>query len=269
MKNIIFEGFIGDKYGREWNIRANRVTDAIACLEANYPESRKELIDFVEAGGNFSIQVGEDFIGEDELLYNITKDTIIITPIPAGAKSGGAKIIAGIALLAFAWWALPFAGALAGAGGAVSVLGAGTIAGGVGTAAYVAGVAGQLALAGIGVLGVSLATTGLAQLMAPDPSVDTNDSNYLFEGPENTVASGVSVPVLFGEMIVGGVVISSGAVSGAVRTLTTYGSSDRTNNGGGTTPTVPGTPVIDTNNTVDPTPGQLITDANMGTGSRY
>jgi|688.fasta_scaffold230104_2 predicted phage tail protein len=251
MKNIIFEGFIGDKYGREWNIRANTVRDALNCLEANYPESRKDLIEFVEAGGNFSIQVGEEFLGEEELFYNITKDTIIITPIPAGAKSGGAKVVAGLALLTFAFF-MPqmflflnpatgggFAGAAVAAGNAVS--------------AFLPGTLGGFIQSSIALLGVSLATTGLQQMMAPDPSVDTNDNNYLFEGPDNTIATGNPVPVLFGQMIVGGVVISSGTVTGAVRTLSTYGSSD-SGGGGYTGPTYP-PDNIDTFNSRDPDTG--------------
>jgi predicted phage tail protein len=257
MKNIIFEGFIGDKYGREWNIRANTVKDALNCLEANYPESRKDLIEFVEAGGNFSIQVGEEFIGEEELFYNINKDTIIITPIPAGAKSGGAKLVAGLALLTFAFF-LP---ALVPVGFAANFLGGVTTGVGLAGAQFAAGTAGFFLQSSIALLGVSLATTGLQQMMAPDPSVDTNDNNYLFEGPDNTIATGNPVPVLFGQMIVGGVVISSGTVTGAVRTLSTYGSSD-SGGGGYTGPTYP-PDNIDTFNSRDPDAGGAYTTTQL------
>jgi hypothetical protein len=50
--------------------------------------------------------------------------------------------------------------------------------------------------------------------MAPDASVDDDERDYLFTQGENTVLRGTPVPVLFGEMIVGGVVISSSIKSG-------------------------------------------------------
>jgi hypothetical protein len=49
------------------------------------------------------------------------------------------------------------------------------------------------------------------------PKVDEEGpgaNNYLFNGPQNTIAQNNIVPVLFGEMIVGGVVIASGTISG-------------------------------------------------------
>lgn len=79
-------------------------------------------------------------------------------------------------------------------------------------------------------LGVNLALTGLQQLMAPDPSVDTNEQDYLFSGPQTTVASGNPVPILCGEMIIGGILMSSGIIPG---TSFTYGHIGGVYTGGG------------------------------------
>jgi predicted phage tail protein len=192
MRKVILQGFLGDKYGTVWDIDANTYPEVFSCIEANYPTFRKDLIEFAEAGGDLDIQTGDKFIEVDDMLYPIENNTIIITPVPTGAKSGQAKILAAIAIITIAVIA---SGGLAGLGA--------VLAGGSGTLA-------QFAAFTAVSLSLNLAITGIQQLLAPDPSVDTNDQDYLFSGPENTVASGNVVPVLFGEMIVGGVVMSSG-----------------------------------------------------------
>ena len=56
----------------------------------------------------------------------------------------------------------------------------------------------------------NLALTGITQLLAPGPESDgdKNDS-YLFSGPSNNGKQGLPVPILYGELIVGGMPISS------------------------------------------------------------
>jgi len=193
-KEVLLEGFLAEKYGRNWKIKADTYNDIFACIDANYPGFRKDLIDIYLSGGDISVQVGGKFIEEaEELLHPIGKDTIIITPTPSGSKSGEAKIIVGAIILA-AMFFIP------GSQFAIPAF--------LGTEAAAAA---NLAIIS---LGVNLAIVGLQQLLAPDPSVDDNDSNYLFNGPENTTVSGNPVPILCGEMIVGGIVISSGSVGG-------------------------------------------------------
>tara|TARA_R110000772_G_scaffold66361_1_gene147855 strand:+ start:47796 stop:48551 length:756 start_codon:yes stop_codon:yes gene_type:complete len=224
MKEVIFNGFIGDKYGTHWNMKVKRPSDILSCVEANYPGFRQEMVEFAEAGGDIDIQCGDRFIeDQEELLFNIPEDTIIVTPIPAGAKSGGAKILMGALLVASLF--VPGSSALL--VGSIGFTGMGTA-----SAAGVASAAGALS-AGIGLnslglavvgLGASLALQGLMQIMAPDPSTDgAADETYLFDGPENTVAQNNVVPVLLGEMIVGGVIIASGTVSGLQNRGYTFG----------------------------------------------
>jgi predicted phage tail protein len=194
MRKVLLLGTLGDKYGSSWEIEANTYQEIFSCIEANYPSFRKDLIEIAEAGGDLDIQTGDKFLEVEDMFYPVDADTVVITPIPAGAKSGGAKILAAIAIVTLAFVLSP-------------VLGPGSV--------FAAAAAGQVgatyfALTAAFLLAANLALTGIAQLLAPDPSVDTNDQDYLFSGPENTIAAGNVVPVLFGEMIVGGVVISSG-----------------------------------------------------------
>lgn len=192
MKKVILQGHLGDKYGHTWNIKAQGYQDVFGCIEANYPGFRQDLIDLAHAGGDLDIQQGETFLEAEELFYPIdNSDTIIITPIPAGAKSGGAKILAAVALVAIAFLVAPV-------GASLAALAAGTWGWTAAALLVTFGIAANLALA------------GLEQLLAPDPSTDEEDRDYLFKAPANTIARGNPVPVLFGELIVGGVVISSG-----------------------------------------------------------
>ena len=46
-------------------------------------------------------------------------------------------------------------------------------------------------------------------MMMPDSSMDQEDDSHLFSGPQNTMIQGGAVPVLYGEMIVGGANINT------------------------------------------------------------
>jgi predicted phage tail protein len=229
LKEVILEGFLGEKYGRKWSIAATEYRDIFACIEANYPESKKDIIDLYLAGGDVSIQTGESIMEEaEEYFFPIKKGTIIITPLPTGSKSGSAKILGAVALAALFF--IPgvnvLAGALASAsfGAGATAAGAVLAAGGTTAAASVVGAA-VASIPGLLVAGLALnlAIVGLQQLLAPDPSVDDPDSNnYLFNGPENTAVSGNPVPVLCGEMMIGGIVISSGSIGGFWANESTY-----------------------------------------------
>jgi len=66
-------------------------------------------------------------------------------------------------------------------------------------------------------IGASLVLGGVAQLLTPTPKVPTgpdtqNDprKSYSFSGIQNTSRQGVPVPIVYGETIVGSVVISAG-----------------------------------------------------------
>jgi predicted phage tail protein len=225
MKEVILEGFLAEKYGRTWNINASMPSEIFQCIEANYPELRKDIIDLAESGGGLTVQLGSDYADVEDLLVPITADSIIITPIAAGSSGKGTgKIIAGIALLVFSYF-MPgmFGFGPLGTGG-FDIM-AKTI---YGTA--------QLTTAAIG---VNLSLKGLAELMAPDPAKDEAEI-YSFNGPENIRAQGNPVPILCGEMIIGGITMSSGTVGGIHRNLGTYTQSYRNLLNGVINPASPG-----------------------------
>jgi predicted phage tail protein len=123
----------------------------------------------------------------DQLHDPAGQQDIKIVPVMAGAGAVG-RIIAGIALVAFS---LLLPGVGAAIGGAL--------------------------MTKIGLLGGALILTGVAQLLTPTPKIPTgpdtqNDprKSYSFSGIQNTSRQGVPVPIVYGETIVGSVVISAG-----------------------------------------------------------
>jgi len=60
--------------------------------------------------------------------------------------------------------------------------------------------------------GGALVLGGIASMMAPTPSPLAGEKaqNYAFNGAANTTRQGVAIPVCYGQLMVGGAVISSG-----------------------------------------------------------
>lgn len=159
---------------------------------------------------------GKPIKSEAEALLIYREGDMIITPVPAGSKSGPAKILAAVAVTVMT------------AGMAAAVMGPGAlIAGTASNAALAAGTFGSafgslgafqasLGLAmsttlgqmAIG-LGVNLALGGLQQMMAPDPSTDNEqDESYIFQGSKQNIVEGDPVPVLYGELRIPGRTVS-------------------------------------------------------------
>ena len=198
LRNVYLEGELGDKYGHFFQIEAEKPAEVFQCLEGNFSDFRKYLIDCHEKDIGFTVEVGGTPIEkEEELLLNLYEGDIFITPVPAGSKSGAGKIFAAIAIAAL--FAIP--------GGQLFA----TQAYAASAAGVAAGATAGFTTAGLIVasLALNLAMTGIQQLMAPDPSVDSDqDESYLFNGPEQNIVEGDPIPVLYGRLRVPGQPIS-------------------------------------------------------------
>lgn len=64
----------------------------------------------------------------------------------------------------------------------------------------------------IGQVGLAMTLSGISTMMAPEETSDDNEdeSSFVFSGPRGNIGQGYPVPVLYGELIVAGVVISAG-----------------------------------------------------------
>jgi len=192
-RNIYLEGEIGLKFGRRHSFHGESVRDALRLIQANNPELRKYLIACAEADIGFHIEVGSNEVETPlECLLPLREGDVVITPVAAGSKSGGAKILTAVAIAAL-MFAMP---------GSIGALMNGTAFGATAgsTAAGLQSIAAFTAAS----LAINLALTGIQQLMAPDPSVDEEDEGYLFNGSQRNIVEGMPIPLLYGELRVPG-----------------------------------------------------------------
>jgi predicted phage tail protein len=168
--------------------------EAVRFLLANWPELEAHMND-----QRYRVSIGTYDLVDEELHHPAGAAPISFVPVVAGAGAVG-RIIAGIALVALAF-AVPGIGAAVGAKAAATIFGVGLS---------------KLALS-IAFVGASLVLGGVAQLLTPTPKLTQGaDSegdprkSYSFSGVQNTSRAGVPVPVVYGETLVGSVVISAG-----------------------------------------------------------
>ena len=178
---------------RTFTAAVDSVADAMRFLLANFPELEGHMSD-----QHYRVSVGTYDLSEEELEHPVGKQVIKIAPVVAGAGAAG-RIIAGVALVALAFAIIPLGIAAAGSGIATAV----------------------------GMVGASLILGGVAQLLTPTPTLSPTAGNaytqqttreteldpqksYSFSGIQNTSRAGTPVPLIYGETIVGSVVISAG-----------------------------------------------------------
>lgn len=178
--------------------------DAIRFLLCNFPELRGLMRDgyYKVAVGKYDLQLADQ---PQQLHYPLAADDVVkVIPVISGAGGRGiGQVLLGAALVAIAI-TIPGSAGLTASG--FSATAAGTATAGAG---YVAAV---------GNLGLALTLTGIAQMITPvpkQPEFGEADprGGFAFSGLENVSQEGVPVPVVYGEMIVGSVVLSTGLVA--------------------------------------------------------
>ncbi len=194
-RNVYIEGEMGELFGRQHSMNVPTVRDVFRLIQANNPNFRKYIIDCHEKGVGFAIEVaGDELESEEELLLPLHEGDIIITPVPEGSGGGFKKIMLALAIAAFAFFAPTIGVTFAQGASAGSVVASGGLIAGGGFI--------QMALYGVA---INLAMAGLQEMMAPDPSTDSDqEESYLFNGKAQNVIEGDPVPVLYGKLRVPG-----------------------------------------------------------------
>lgn len=216
-RKVYLEGEMGARFGKEFQMAADSFTDVFRCLKCNFSGFMPYLQECHEKNIGFILEVeGKPIKSEAEALLIYREGDMIITPVPAGSKSGPAKILAAVAVTVMtAGMGAAIMGAATGAGAAGSMAAVsatfGSLSGFTGTLGAMmsaGGGLGVLAQVGVG-LGVNLALGGIQQMMAPDPSTDNQqDESYIFQGSKQNIAEGDPVPVLYGELRIPGRTVS-------------------------------------------------------------
>jgi predicted phage tail protein len=165
--------------------------EAVRFLVTNWPELERHMAD-----QQYRVRTAASDLGEEDL-HNPMGQELRIIPVVEGAGNVG-RIILGIALIALAF-----------------VPGIGWAAGAAATSTTAA-TAGSLKLIG-GIflnVGVGLVLTGVSNLLTPTPTITKDEGDprksFSFSGIQNTSRPGVPVPIVYGEVIVGSVVVSAG-----------------------------------------------------------
>ena len=182
--------FIGHK---EFDIHANTVAKAVSFLINNFPQAEAYM-----NNRNYAVLVNNVEIDETELHDLSGTQEIKFIPVISGAGRGFGKILTGAALIGigmasggitfssfFNPAAVPFAPGFASAG----LLTKATIA-----------------------VGGALALQGVNEMLFPLPDNDMEGDpriSFSFTGLQNTSRAGTPVPICYGEILTGSVVISA------------------------------------------------------------
>jgi predicted phage tail protein len=180
--------FLGE---RTFEAEINSPVDAVRFLIANFPKLQSHMVE-----QNYCVKVGDYQINDKELDTPVGSQEIKIVPVATGARGIG-KFLLGAVLIGVAVFN-PAVGMGLGGG-----LGFGTAAG-AGFGATLAAAAGNL--------GVYLALSGAAEMLSPVQSDTTTDdpNSFNFNGILNTINAGVAIPVVYGEVFTGSIIVSAG-----------------------------------------------------------
>ena len=238
MTQVKLLGELGKRFGTDWTSGHKSIRDILKLIDCQVEGFTEYIADCHDKGIQFTIQNGDEFMEADlnEMTLNNLKDTVIITPIPAGSGKGIKKLIAGMLLLA-AFFFVPGLGQSLTTGAKTSTTLTKTIGSLGGTpltasislpTAYGAGsqsvaaalkAGASLTTAGnmVMMLGANLAIMGLTEMQAPDGGEMVSDPSFLFNGANNNIEQGQPVPVLYGTMKIGGTPLSQGFKAGELK----------------------------------------------------
>jgi predicted phage tail protein len=197
MKKVILEGVLGEKFGRDWLLDIRTPAESIRAIEANRRGFCKFLGESHKDGIHYQILLDEEEIEPVRLLGPFSdRETFRIVPVIEGASRGALKTIVGFVLIVAG-----FALAAPSGGGSLSMSEAGfTVIGFEVTA-------GMITLAGVALV---LSGISASMLEIPDASSGEQKPSYLFAGPVNTISQGGPVPIGYGRLMVGSILVSGG-----------------------------------------------------------
>ena len=179
--------FVGHK---EFEVQVDSLAKAVSFLINNF-----EGIDKFMSPKYYQVKVGNYEIDESELTYPIGQEDIHFIPVIVGAGGGTRRLLLGAALI-----------------------GVGVLSGGATFTA--SGFTGTGFLGGttavLGNVGIGLAIAGVSEMLfpLPKPKEFTSEQDpklsFNFSGTQQTSRAGTPVPIVYGEIFTGSVVISGG-----------------------------------------------------------
>lgn len=208
MVTIRLLGEAGRRYGRRFQLAVKTPAEAVRALCLQIPGLRQYLLESGEKGVDWRVVTDHaEGLEDEQLLWPMSK-RMVLAPLPAG-RGGVGKIIAGVALVAFA----------------ILVPGLGA------AAATIFGTQFGAISLGIGAIGLSLIFGGVADLLTPTPKMpnvrgglgsgvggssatsgrsrEEQLNSFAFDKSNANTVQGEVVPVLYGERIIGALPVLS------------------------------------------------------------
>ena len=185
--------FVGHK---EFEIQANDIPRVTSFLLNNF-EGVEEHMNY----RYYQVKVGNYTIDKTEILDPIGEEDIHIVPVIAGA-GGVTKGILGAL----------FIGVAIATGGVSLTFGAGGVSAVAGSSIGMSVLAGNI--------GLALTLSGIAGMLTPTPEAPSDggpSAAFAFGSIQNTSRAGLPVPIVYGEIVVGSLVISAGLDVEAVK----------------------------------------------------
>ena len=182
--------FIGHK---EFEIQVDSLAKAVSFLVNNFPQVEKFM-----NSQYYQVKVGNYAVNEEEIHHPIGQEDIHIVPVIAGAGGGTGKILLGAALIGGAFLFTPLT-----AGSFFSPI--------VAQGSFAAAL--PMTKAAVA-LGGALILSGVSDMLFPLPkpkefkSEQDPQLSFSFSGTQNTSRAGTPVPIVYGEIVTGSVVIS-------------------------------------------------------------
>jgi predicted phage tail protein len=179
--------FVGHK---EFEVKVDTLSKAVSFLIHNFPGIEQYM-----SPKYYQVKIGNYEIDENEIDYPVGKQDIHFIPVISGAGKGLGKVLLGAALIGAAF--------IGGASLGFSGFTGGFAAGGIGLASI------------SGNIGIALLLSGVSDMLFPLPqqqSFSTEEDprlSFSFSGVQNTSRAGTPVPIVYGEIFTGSVVISA------------------------------------------------------------
>lgn len=206
MKTIHLHGYLAEKFGETFRFDVPSVRMALSALRSQLKGFRDAVYD-----NDFVIVFGPRIGGislaieEVNMMFGNVEELHIIPYLGGAGGHGGStiKIVVGALMMTAAVVGAFFTG-----GASLALLGP-TIG--------ILSAAATTTFIGIGLVGISLVLAGISSVLTPRPQTDygsrqnaNSQTSFLFNGAVNTSQEGLPVQLVYGRIITGSQVISSG-----------------------------------------------------------
>jgi predicted phage tail protein len=212
---------LGKKYG-ETHVYYNLKTpaEAIKLLCINYPEFAKDVFKLQEQGIFYKVQQVDIDLQLSDLFLPLGSHDLVVTPVISGSGDVGKFVLGGLMIGV----GIISGGAGFGVGGALGFGSTATNAAGALTGAF------SLA-ATVGNVGIAMVLSGIGDLLTPQPTLSTLDTEgaftnynsgpasltkgadgmqtYAYTGATNSSGLGKTIPVAYGKVLAGSLLIGA------------------------------------------------------------